>query len=372
MVTDHDDASVMFKRLICWFSKRDIIKIQLCKASALAIFFNVLFGLLFYIFEISHQKDLTLLDSLWWSMVTMTTVGYGDFYAQSFIGRFIISYACMLVGIGIISYFVGILAESMLERISKRKKGLMHIRYEDHIIICHFPGIDKVLQVVEELRANAEYESKKIVLVSDVLDEIPDEIAAANLQFVKGNPAREDILMKANVTVCEGVFVLAQDPGNPDTDTKTFAVGAIVEMIEREIGRPIKVVVELVSKHNLKMMRRAQTDGIVMHEGITDCLLVQEYLYPGIHDIFQQIIRNTVGSQFYIFETRLNGYTIRDILQHALEYPSNLQIIGILNKGKHILNPPKNMCIEENDKLIVLAENRSDFQNLQNQMLASD
>ncbi len=320
--------------------------------------------MLFYIFETSHQKDLTLLDAFWWAMVTMTTVGYGDFYAQSFVGRFIISYACMLVGIGIISYFVGILAESVLERISKRKKGLMNIS----VIICHFPGIDKVLQVVQELRANVEYESKKIVLINDLFD----EIMAANLQFVKGNPAREDILMKANVTRCEGVFVLAQEPGNPDTDTETFAVGSIIEMIEREIDRPIKVIVELVSKHNLKMIRRAQTDGIVMHEGITDCLLVQEYLYPGIHDIFQQIIRNTVGSQFYIYETKLNGYTIRDILQHALEYPSNLQIIGILNKGKHILNPPKNTCIKENDKLIILAENRSDFQHLQNQMLKSN
>ena len=245
----------------------------------------------------------------------------------------------------------------------------MKITFKNHLIICHFPGIQQILQLVRELRAHPDNTAKRIVLVTDVLEELPDELAAEDIQFVKGSPARENVLVKANIKSCEGAFVLAQDPSNPNTDAQTFAVGAIIEMIEKEIKRPIKVIVELVSKSNLRMMQRAQTDGIVMHEGITDCLLVQEYLHPGIHGIFQQIIRNADGSQFYIFDTKLQGFTIRDIQKAVLDNPSNLQIVGVINNGKHMLNPPKDTCIGTDDKLIMLAENKKDFNQVECGML---
>ena len=54
-----------------------------------AVLLNVAFGLLFYLAE-RNVQDISITDALWWSMVTMTTVGYGDFYAQSAVGRFII------------------------------------------------------------------------------------------------------------------------------------------------------------------------------------------------------------------------------------------------------------------------------------------
>ena len=79
-----------------------------------AVLLNVVLGVLFYVAERGVQEGLTLVDSIWWAMVTMTTVGYGDFYAKTFIGRFLISYPCMLLGIGVFGYLVGIVANSLL------------------------------------------------------------------------------------------------------------------------------------------------------------------------------------------------------------------------------------------------------------------
>ena len=359
----------ILSKIVLWFAKRNAIQRHVGKAIALAILFNFIFGLAFYLVEHDVQQGLTMSDAIWWAMVTMTTVGYGDYYAQTTLGRYFISYPCMLVGIGIIGFLVGTLAESMLERVSKRKRGLVQIKDKNHILICNCPGIEKIIQLVNELRAHPKYKSRTFILVTDAFQELPDELKTIKIKFVKGNPCREDILMMANITACEGVFVLANNPSKPESDAQTFAVGAIIEMIEKETGRAIKVVVELISKTNLKMMRRADTDGIVSQEGITDCLLVQEFLYPGIYEIFQQLISNAVGSQFYIVNTKLYGYIVSDIQVAVLEHPENLQVIGIIKNGRYILNPPKTMCIEEEDKLIVLADKISDFKTIEDDLL---
>jgi voltage-gated potassium channel len=57
-------------------------------------------------------------DALWWSVVTITTVGYGDFYPVSTTGRFV-ALALMIGGIGLIGFVTGSLASWIVERISE-------------------------------------------------------------------------------------------------------------------------------------------------------------------------------------------------------------------------------------------------------------
>lgn len=330
---------------------------------------NLIFGTLYYFAERNVNDGLTWLDSIWWAMVTMTTVGYGDYSAQTLLGRFIISYPCMLLGIGIIGYLVGTVAESMLDSVSKKKRGLMQIKIKEHIIICNYPHLEKIVRLIGELRRSFHYKNCPIVLVADSIEEMPEELKKLEVQFVQGDPVREDILVRANITEAKGVFILANDSGNPKSDEKTFAIGTIIEMIEREIHRPIRTVVEMVSKDNMKMMQRSRVDGIVSSDGIMDGLLVQEFLNPGVHDIVHQILTNSEGSQFFILETKLFGKQISELQIAMLQHKTNLQLIGLSRQGKNILSPREDMVIQENDRLIILAENRKDFLAVENDLL---
>jgi voltage-gated potassium channel len=361
----------VFYKLFHKIFKRSLMQNKVGRVILIALGLNVIFGSLFYWAEKEAQEGLSLLDAIWWAMVTMTTVGYGDYYAQTSVGRFIISYPCMLLGIGIIGYLVGVVAENMIERISKRKRGLMNIKHTDHIIICNYPGADKILRIFQEMGRSADYSETPCVVVSDLIEELPEDLIKSKIEFVRGDPVREDVLLKANVKKCAGVFILAERPGNPASDSKSFAIGTQIEMIERETGKSIRTVVELVNKDNFKMMKRSKVDGIVSEDGIIDGLMVQEFLYPGVHDIVHQIITNAVGSQFYIFETELDGYQVSDIQRAVLNHSSNLQIIGICRDGKSLLNPPKNEQIHQDDKLIMLAEKRSDFRRIEQEILSS-
>jgi voltage-gated potassium channel len=61
-------------------------------------------------FSAAEGRDLSAWDGVWWAMTTMTTVGYGDIYPHTDLGR-VIAMAVMLVGIGFIAILTAALAE---------------------------------------------------------------------------------------------------------------------------------------------------------------------------------------------------------------------------------------------------------------------
>ena len=120
----------------------------------------------------------------------------------------------------------------------KKRKGLLEVKMKNHIIICNYPGYQKIMRLKNELSRSRRYGKCDIVLVTDTLDELPAELSQNNIIFVKGDPTREEILMKANVSDCAGVFILAENSNDVNSDNKTFAIGTQIEMIEREINHP--------------------------------------------------------------------------------------------------------------------------------------
>ena len=133
---------VLFKK---WVNRSHLPVVKVFNALMLALAMNLVFGFGFYLAESGHHDGLTLADSIWWSMVTMTTVGYGDIYPVTFVGRFLIAYPCFLIGIGFIVFLFGIAVDSVLEQVTKKKKGYAKVHLKDHYIICNAPGVKKNL-----------------------------------------------------------------------------------------------------------------------------------------------------------------------------------------------------------------------------------
>jgi len=335
------------------------------KVLLLALVLNVAFGSLFYWAEHDIQPDLTYIDALWWAMVTMTTVGYGDFFAKSPIGRFLISYPTMIIGIGIIGYLVGVVADAMLDYGAKKRKGLLQLDLKKHLILCHYPGEQKVLRVQDEIRRSVQYAQTEMVLISDIITELPEGLKK-RIHFVKGDPAREVVLSRANFNKAAGVFILAQDPGDARSDTKSFAVATQIKMLSREQNPDLRVIVEMVSGENRAMMRRSHVDGIVCADGIMDALIAQEFLYPGLNDVFHEVLSNATGSEFYILANPFGETEFGAIQRRVMDSTQNVQVVGMQRKGRAMMNPDRATTVNSDDFLIVLAEKREDFEYFQN------
>ena len=350
-----------------YYRNRRRPEFRLGEGLAAAVTLNLIFGLAFFFVEKHASPDLTIGDSIWWSMVTMTTVGYGDFYPQTWAGRYLVAYPCFLIGIGLIGYLLGTVAEAVIDRVSRRRKGLIDMKYKNHLVICHCPSTAKILQVAAEFRASVSREMA-VVVVADQLDECPDEFEKNGILLIKGVPAMESTLIRAAAPDAAGVIVLSPDPSNPASDAQSFAVASIVSHLAGNPER--RLIVEVTRRENMPMMERLGADGLVPLEGFSESLLVQELMNPGLRKVFDELVSYHKGAEFYITPHQLPARPFLDYQIAALKSEAKLQIVGRVHKGQAELPPPNDIILEPDDQLVVIAGEKQDFLTFQKQFLS--
>ena len=76
-----------------------------------------------YYFENEAQPEhfASIFDSLWWAIITLTTVGYGDVYPITVGGR-VFTFCILLIGLGIVAIPTGIISSALMKSIDQREK----------------------------------------------------------------------------------------------------------------------------------------------------------------------------------------------------------------------------------------------------------
>ncbi len=113
------------------------------------IFFVCIFG---YVFFLTEPGVKTFGDGIWWALVTVTTVGYGDITPSTTLGRFVAS-ALMFLGLGLIATVTAIVSA----------------KFTQNYVDTHTN--DDVLEKLEELESEIE---KLKELEKDELEKLDD------------------------------------------------------------------------------------------------------------------------------------------------------------------------------------------------------
>jgi voltage-gated potassium channel len=117
--------------------------LTLKKEELMITLFTLLILLVFsssMVYHVEHESQPGVFSSIpaamWWGVVTLTTVGYGDVYPITPIGKFI-GALVILVGIGMFALPAGILASGFVEEVNNRKKSEGVCKIEVAVVCPH-------------------------------------------------------------------------------------------------------------------------------------------------------------------------------------------------------------------------------------------
>ncbi len=312
----------------------------------------------FLYFESAARRELTWWDALWWSIVTMTTVGYGDYYPSTPGGRYLVGIPTMIVGIGLLGFILSEIATYVLETTNRRLRGRARMDEEGHILLVNYPSLERICDVVDQIMFDVRGKDKTVVLVCDTLQELPVELVERGVKFVKGPPARDETLSRAAAREADAALILSRDPRDPASDMYNLAVALSLEQLNPDIY----TIVECVDKVNVSILRKSGCDRVVCTSSFTSNLLVQELLDPGAKEVLEQLSSNTYGQQIYMVRLKgvgREGIPFFSLLEAALKNEGVLPL-GVKRKGRVMLNPGMQFNVAPDDEVVLVAPARLD------------
>lgn len=263
---------------------------------------TLLGGASLYLVERGHPDGLSSFgEGLWWSLVTITTVGYGDVTPVTDLGRVIAGFL-MVAGLLTLALFAGIVGHSLLSAVLTIREDQFRMSGRaNHIVICGFEdGLDGLLRALMEERS---LRTAEIVLFG------PSARPAGlepELAWVQGDPTKESELDKVRLVHASAVLVIGSRRATPQqADAATlltlFTMRSYLAKSPLVAARrkPLHVVAEILDDENAAHARSAGADEVIESQHVGYSMLVHSIAFPGVGDATARIVA-AGASNFYL------------------------------------------------------------------------
>jgi len=302
----------------------------------------------FLYFELPNNPDLTWWDALWYTIVTLTTVGYGDFFPKSPGGRFFVGGPIMVFGIGLLGYALSLIASALVTSKTKEIKGMSAFKLKNHLVLFNFAGLAKIERVLDELNEDPTVGKIPVVLVDEFLEELPAELQKRGVHYVRGNPTRDETLLRASIMQARHAIILTRNATDPASDHLNLAIALAVE----GLCKGVNTVVECLSPSSEELLRKAGSDRIVCSHRFDAYFISQELLNPGIQEIVGELLTVTKGQQFNLVPVKLAG-SFAELAQRSMQQGHVALGIGYADKT-FALNPPASVQVPVGANLVTM------------------
>lgn len=309
--------------------------------SLLLVFFAVvIFGgiLVFFIEKIMSSGDFeSPLDALWWGMVTLTTVGYGDYSPVSIPAR-LLAIIMMLSGMVIASILSGTIASIYVDRKIREGKGLQDINFKNHVVLAGWNRYAKGL--IESLMHRFPVGDFRLALISEMTPEAFDEIRVGfpdlDVKFVRGDIANETVLKRSNITSAKSCIIIPDESGNKSflaADDKTILSALAVKSLNNDLH----LTAQIIHDQNATHLKRAQVDEIIYGDEIIRHLLSNSTVMQGIPEVLKEMLDPTSSKRLHLdsIDNAFVGKRFKDLAMHYLEGDKGI-CIGILSEERSI------------------------------------
>jgi voltage-gated potassium channel len=289
----------------------------------------------------------SIADAFWYAIVTLTTVGYGDFYPVTGIGK-IIGLLVIIGSIGILGFLIGEITVRFNQYMENKKSGFWGTDFEDHYVIIGWNEFG------QKVASQIMLAGQRVAFVTNSkanLDLIADLYPSKNTFSLFADYSNIEAFSKVNIDCAKRIFVNFDD----DSETLVFVINLKKKYPEANV---------VVTCSNPSLKETFVNAGIVhvIAQSEVASKLVASYLFePYVASYTEDLISTSVADedsdiQQYVIteECDFSGEEYMDAFT-KLKQDHNAILIGMVKNGKLLKNPPKGSMIETGDYLILIS-----------------
>lgn len=312
--------------------------------SILMLLVVVLFG----IFGYTWIEGWDLLDSLYMTIITLSTVGYGEVREIGPSGR-VFTVLLIVFGLFTITYIVGLVAETLVageirsvlgrRKVSKKIKSL-----RDHYIICGYGRIGSI--ICKGLTRKA---IPLMVIEKD--EQVQEQLEEDEILYLQGDATHEETLLEAGIAKAKGlVSVVSSDAEN-----------VYICLTARGLSPRLYILSRAEDEASERKLLRAGANKVILPYILGGRRMVQAIIRPTVSDFLESAVHDQ-SFELAIEEISVgedSSLANQSLVDSGIRQEMDVIIIGIKQKaGTMIFNPSSQTKIQSDDILIAMGRNK--------------
>lgn len=319
-------------------------KFELFTLLFLLIFVMLTAGIVIYVIEEKANPNInSLFDALYWAMITISTVGYGDISPVTFEGR-VLSMVIIIAGIAILAFVTSVIVSSFSEKLNELKENRLIEeinKTKEFMIICGYGQMTRMFlsSYVKE------YGNRYIIIEAD--KERVEMAVKEGYRAIHEDASRHDVIAKFNLNYSQ-ITLLAL--------TSSDVSNVYITLNAKALSTKIKVISRASNNSMAKKCRLAGADHVVMPNIIANRMLFTAITQPVMYRAFYAIL--TGQHLAHLDEIRIFHY--QKLLGSQIEEIDfkgyKLLLIGIQTgvDGEFVFNPPKTFVLQKEDIVLLM------------------
>lgn len=285
-------------------------------------------------------------DAFYMTLITLTTVGYGEvvpiigFWDRLFAGT------VALVGFGAVTFLFTSLAvfflESDLDYTLRRRRMEKQIRkLSGHYIICGFGRVGR--NVAQELSAT----HRPFVAVD--LDEAKLEAfreREPELLYLHGDASDDDVLLAADIGDAAGVFAVTDD------DSRNL----MIALTAKQLNHKLRVVARCHEVRNGAKLKKAGADVVVSPDFTGGMRIASSMIRPNVVTFLDEMLRSR--ATYRLEEARIpSGHPAAELGSLGIA-SREVVLLGVRCEHDFVFNPPPDFVVKPGHVLVTMCSPR--------------
>jgi len=319
-------------------------------SSKLRISITLLFFVLFVgVLGFKISMDLSWVDALYMTVITITTVGYREITEPSQ-GAKLFTVFFILISVIVVGFAVSAITEYLLSSIRlaniRMKIKLKHLKsMENHIIVCGYGRNGK--QAVQRLQ---NYNRAFIIIEKD--QQVIDDALLDEKNFYRGNANEDEVLITAGIERASTLITALPE----DADNLFIVLSA------RQLNRDLKIISRASEESSYKKLKLAGADNVILPDTIGGQHMASLVVSPDLIEFWDNLSyggSEGVNLEQISFEQMFDEQRNCTIIDLNLRQKTGCTIIGYKGPdGDYTVNPDPKLQLVPGSKIIVVGNSQ--------------